>query len=253
MSQQLLPSNQFGPSRGGAMTAGLRVCTVTGATFSVMVAGISGGDGFGIVTLIVWIRSAGMVADLSSATSSQTSLPGRAPISLSACASRGRGSSTPSLSPASVSSVWSPAAPPRTSASRSCEHVRQQQLVREMVLAVGGGHRHGGGDHARETPASGPRVGVGRRRGGGRRRGRRRAVCVRRSSTRRAATATRQERERSAGHVRASIRRCLGVGFMPRPGRGGFGSVERRRGRRPGRRPSRCGTRRRTPPSRSPR
>ena len=54
------------------MTAGLRVCTVTGATASSMVAGISGGDGFGTEMPTVWTRSVGMVADLSSATSSHT-------------------------------------------------------------------------------------------------------------------------------------------------------------------------------------
>ena len=54
------------------MTAGLRVCTVTGANFSSMAPGISGGDGFGMAMPTVWIRSAGMAADLSSATSSHT-------------------------------------------------------------------------------------------------------------------------------------------------------------------------------------
>ena len=72
ISQQLLPSNQFGPLSGGAITAGLRVCTATGATSSSMVAGNSGGDGFGIATPMVWTRSVGTVADLSIATSSHT-------------------------------------------------------------------------------------------------------------------------------------------------------------------------------------
>ena len=55
------------------MTTGFRVSTATGATFSSMVAVISGGVGFGTVKLTVCTRSAGTAADLSSATSSQTS------------------------------------------------------------------------------------------------------------------------------------------------------------------------------------
>src|SRR6478672_2870790 len=60
-AQQLSTSSQFGPASGGDMTAGLRVCTVTGATVSVIAAGNDGGCGWASETLIVCERLAGMV------------------------------------------------------------------------------------------------------------------------------------------------------------------------------------------------
>jgi len=72
MSQQLLACTQFGPTSGGAMTDGLRVCTDTGATVSIIVAGNSGGCGCAKETPTPCTNSAGMVAPRSNATSSQT-------------------------------------------------------------------------------------------------------------------------------------------------------------------------------------
>src|SRR5213592_349950 len=80
MSQQLSTSNQFGPASGDEMTTGLRVCTVTGATVSVIVAGNTPGNGSFMEMPTVWVRLAGMVdgvpsAGRSSATSSHTNPP----------------------------------------------------------------------------------------------------------------------------------------------------------------------------------
>ena len=72
MSQQLSPSSQFGPFNGGAIEMGCRVCTVTGAMFSVSEAGISGGDGSVTEIATVWLSSAGTVSSGSTATSSHT-------------------------------------------------------------------------------------------------------------------------------------------------------------------------------------
>src|SRR5260370_14540017 len=67
MSQQLSASNQFGPSNGGAMTTGLRVWTVTGATVSVIVGKSIGGFGCGSQTPIVCPRVVGICRGLPSA------------------------------------------------------------------------------------------------------------------------------------------------------------------------------------------
>src|SRR5258708_34910340 len=61
MPQQLSASNQFGPSNGGAMTTGLRVWTVTGATVSVIVGKSIGGVGFGSATPSVWAGVVGIL------------------------------------------------------------------------------------------------------------------------------------------------------------------------------------------------
>src|SRR6187431_3579071 len=79
MSQQPPPSNQPGPSSGGAMTTGLKGSTATGATVSSMTALISGGVGFGTVKLTVCTRSVGRASDVSNATSSQTAPPWAGP------------------------------------------------------------------------------------------------------------------------------------------------------------------------------
>ena len=159
MSQQLLPSNQFGPSSGGAMTAGLRVCTVTGATSSSMVAGISGGDGFGIATPMVWTRSVGTVADLSSATSSQTmpACPGPNFV-VGACVADDAGPVAELVAGQGEQRLVACAHRHRRQRHLLCQRVRQLQLVREMGLAVGGRHRHRRGDHAWRSPASRPPV-----------------------------------------------------------------------------------------------
>src|ERR1700687_5548844 len=114
MSQQLLPSNQFGPSSGDEMTAGLRVETVTGATVAVIVAGNSGGIGSGMATPMACARVVGMLdgppsAGLSTATSSHTNAlcPGPGLV-VGAGLPRMRVQYA-SLSPDSVSSVLSPA------------------------------------------------------------------------------------------------------------------------------------------------
>src|SRR6478735_1515677 len=74
MSQQLLPSNHFGPSSGGEMTAGLWSDTSTEATFSVMLAGSSGGMGSDRFTSRVWDSFFGTCAP-STTTSSHTIPP----------------------------------------------------------------------------------------------------------------------------------------------------------------------------------
>src|SRR6478735_11673505 len=79
MSQQPAPSNQPGPSSGGAMTIGFRDSTTAGAAFSSMTALISGGVGLGTVKLTVCTRSVGSGADVSSATSSQIAPPWAGP------------------------------------------------------------------------------------------------------------------------------------------------------------------------------
>src|SRR6476661_1493277 len=109
MSQQPSPSNQPGPSSGGATTTGFRDSTTTGATFSSMTALISGGVGFGTVKLTVCTRSAGRGADVSSATSSQTVPPWAGPNFVVGVGVPYTRVQWPSLSAARVSSVVSPA------------------------------------------------------------------------------------------------------------------------------------------------
>ena len=72
MSQQLLPANHFGPANGGEITAGLRVCTVTGATLTVIVGGNSGGIGCARETPTLCVSAVGTPTSLSKATSSHT-------------------------------------------------------------------------------------------------------------------------------------------------------------------------------------
>src|SRR4029079_6932685 len=72
ISQQPLPSSQPGPDSGGEITTGLRVCTVTGATTSVMVAGNSGGIGLGTEMPTVCTNVVGTRTSLASVMSSHT-------------------------------------------------------------------------------------------------------------------------------------------------------------------------------------
>src|SRR5882757_589455 len=113
MSQQLLPSTQRGPSKGGEMTGGSWVETVTGATSSVIVAGSSGGIGLVRFVTMVCESSCGTAGVLSvgpsMTTSSQTTALWPGP-------SFEVGSVPPSVriqygsrSPARLSSVLSPA------------------------------------------------------------------------------------------------------------------------------------------------
>jgi len=97
------------------MTAGLRVCTVTGATVSVIAAGNDGGCGWASETLIVCERLVGMIGALpsagrSTATSSHTSALSPGPTFVVGCWELPRMRvQYASWSPARVSNILSPA------------------------------------------------------------------------------------------------------------------------------------------------
>ncbi len=72
MSQQLLASSQSSPASGGEIDTGLRVCTDTGPTDSVRLAGISGGIGLATVTSTECVSPVGSCSGSAATTSSQT-------------------------------------------------------------------------------------------------------------------------------------------------------------------------------------
>ena len=175
---------------------------------------------------------------------------------------RAPASSTASRSPASVSSVWSPALTANdVSVTSLAERVGQLQFVGQMHLAVGGGHRH----RARRRRWRAPAWPDGRAAGG-----RRRAAVDGGATWWTSAGLTSScahAAQDAAPRIASAVAKPSGASADPmaRSGSGscaGFGigaelcghrSSLVGVGRRRGRRPSRCGTRRRTPPSRSPR
>ena len=124
------------------MTAGLRVCTVTGATVSVMVAGNSGGRGCASDTPIACTSSAGTVPPGSSETSSHTAADCAGP---SFVVDAGFPDHTcPVRQPLARQVQQRPvcgAHVDRCQRHLLVEHIGQLQFVGQVHLAVGGGHR----------------------------------------------------------------------------------------------------------------
>ena len=196
MSQQLLPSNQFGPSSGGAMTG--RLAGLHGDRRHLL------GHRRGKQR---WLRlrdarprprASGRWESVPPCPARRRATPPRlapARISLWALGFPMTRVQLPSWSPARFSSVWSPASTvDRCQRHVLVEHVGQLQLVGQVDLAVGGRHRDRRGDDTgqhrrhRPGPASGAAdvvVEVGWRRGDfGRRRARTVSAATPRASRR---------------------------------------------------------------------